>query len=91
VQEAGGAGGEAGDHEREVSASFFEKKAAKKRLLLGDLATPLPNPPGAKVFWFFFSKKNVLLAFLHDLFLTSDACPPTPALRRRAGFVINRV
>ncbi len=43
------------------STSFFAKKEAKKLLLLGAVATPRPNPPGAKVFWFFFSKKNFFL------------------------------
>jgi hypothetical protein len=46
-----------------ASASFL-KKRSKKRLLLGDLATPVQPPPGPKVFWFFFSKKNVFLPSL---------------------------
>jgi hypothetical protein len=50
--------------EGKVRTSFFEKKEAKKLLLLGAVATPLPQPPGAKVFWFFFSKKNRFPFFL---------------------------
>jgi hypothetical protein len=43
--------------EKEVSTSFCEQKEAKKLCSWG-LAPVLPTPPGAKVFWFFFSKKN---------------------------------
>jgi hypothetical protein len=39
-------------------ASFFEKKEAKKLLVLRALAPALPRPAGPEVFWFFFSKKN---------------------------------
>jgi hypothetical protein len=28
--------------------------------LMRNFPTPLPTPAGAKVFWFFFSKKNIL-------------------------------
>jgi hypothetical protein len=45
----------------QASTRFFEKKRGKKRLLLGALARPLPQPAGAKVFCFFFSKKKVFL------------------------------
>jgi hypothetical protein len=45
---------------KEVRSAFFEKKAAKKLLLLGALAPQAPQPAGPKVFWFFFSKKNRL-------------------------------
>jgi hypothetical protein len=41
----------------EESASFFEKKEAKKLLLLGALAAALPWPAGPRVFWLLFFKK----------------------------------
>jgi hypothetical protein len=44
----------------DVRTSFFEKKEAKKLLVLPDVAMAGDEPPGAKVFWFFFSKKNIL-------------------------------
>jgi hypothetical protein len=44
----------------EGSASFFEKKEAKKLLLLGALATPVPTPPISKSFLLLFFKKEVL-------------------------------
>jgi hypothetical protein len=40
------------------------KKEAKNFRLLGAVALPVPTPAGAKVFWFFFSKKNRLLTVL---------------------------
>jgi hypothetical protein len=43
-------------------ASFFEKKEAKKLLLLGALARCCHSPRLAKVFCFFFSKKKRLLS-----------------------------
>jgi hypothetical protein len=42
------------------SASFFEKKAAKKLLLLGALAAPLPTPPISRSFLVLFFKKELL-------------------------------
>jgi hypothetical protein len=50
-----------------VRASFFEKKEAKKLSVLWVVATLWPNPPVAKVFWFFFSKKNRLLLLRYAL------------------------
>jgi hypothetical protein len=44
----------------EGSASFFEKKEAKKLLLLGALATPTPQPPVSKSFLVLFFKKEPL-------------------------------
>jgi hypothetical protein len=40
---------------------FVNKKKPKNFDLAGALAPPLPQPPGAKVFCFFFSKKKHLL------------------------------
>jgi hypothetical protein len=40
------------------SASFFEKKEAKKLLLLGDLEALMPQPTVSKSFLLFFSKKK---------------------------------
>jgi hypothetical protein len=45
-----------GDAEAEGSSSFL-KKRTKKLLLIGT------RGPGAKVFWFFFSKKNCFLPY----------------------------
>jgi hypothetical protein len=45
-------------------SSYFKKIATKKFPLLRALALLLPKPTEAKVFWFFFSKKNRLLALL---------------------------
>jgi len=42
------------------SASFL-KKRSKKLLVRRGAGTWVPQPPGAKVFWFFFSKKNRFL------------------------------
>jgi hypothetical protein len=40
-------------------AFFFEKKSSKKLLIILASACPdRPKPRFAKVFWFFFSKKN---------------------------------
>jgi hypothetical protein len=47
---------------KQVSTAFFEKKAAKKLLLNGAQALKTPGSKVKKVFWFFFSKKNALLA-----------------------------
>jgi hypothetical protein len=41
---------------------FFEKKKQKTSDSEG-VTTPVPEPKGPKVFWFFFSKKNRLPAF----------------------------
>jgi hypothetical protein len=45
----------------QASATFFEKKVAKKLLVLRAGASAVPSPAGQKVFWFFFSKKNLFL------------------------------
>jgi hypothetical protein len=42
----------------------LQKKKQKNSYLLGVVAPPLPTPAGAKVFWFFFSKKNRFLSTL---------------------------
>jgi hypothetical protein len=47
---------------KQGSTAFFEKKAAKKLLLNRPQAVKPPGPKLTKVFWFFFSKKNALLA-----------------------------
>jgi hypothetical protein len=47
---------------QEVSASFLKKRS--KKLLLWGHAGETAAGPGADVFWFFFSKKNVLLVSL---------------------------
>jgi hypothetical protein len=44
----------------EGSASFFEKKEAKKLLLLGVVAPALPQPAISKSFLLLFFKKEVL-------------------------------
>jgi hypothetical protein len=49
--------------EMEVSASFFEKKEAKKLLLLGALAGRLPQPSVNKSFLLLFFKKEALPSF----------------------------
>jgi hypothetical protein len=41
-----------------LSASFFEKKEAKKLSLLRVLAPAGQTPPGAKVFWLLFFQKK---------------------------------
>jgi hypothetical protein len=41
-------------------SSFSEEKEPKRLLLLGAVARQNPRPKGIKVFWFFFSKKNIL-------------------------------
>jgi len=41
------------------AVAFLKKSDAKKLLL--PLHGVLPRPPGAKVFWFFFLKKNRFL------------------------------
>jgi hypothetical protein len=46
--------------ERQDSTSFFEKKEAKKPLLLGDLALPVPQPAVSKSFLLLFFKKEAL-------------------------------
>jgi hypothetical protein len=47
---------------KQVSPAFFEKKAAKKLLLIGLRRCQSPWPRLTKVFWFFFSKKNCFLS-----------------------------
>jgi hypothetical protein len=42
---------------------FFEKRKQKTFAPLAPSLKP-PRRPGAKVFWFFFSKKNNFLAFV---------------------------
>jgi hypothetical protein len=52
----------AGGHEEE--SSFSEEKEAKR---LSDLAPAFPDWRGSKVgkvFWFFFSKKNMLASYV---------------------------
>jgi hypothetical protein len=39
---------------------FFKKKKQKTSVFVGDLAPALPQPPEAKVFCFFFFKKEAL-------------------------------
>jgi hypothetical protein len=80
VQMAGRAGGEAGDHEGQVSASFFEKKEAKKRLFTASRGTTTATAHRNKSFLVLFFKKE-RLSFVYR----------PPPLRRRAGFVINLV
>jgi hypothetical protein len=55
-----------------ASASFL-KKRSKKLLFAVCMARPEPRPAGPKVFWFFFSKKNVLLS----------SCPRSPLMLAR--------
>jgi hypothetical protein len=47
----------------EASASFFEKKEAKKLSLLGALARAVPEPAASKSFLLLFFKKEVLTCF----------------------------
>jgi hypothetical protein len=42
-------------------ALLFVNKKKQKNFVLRAVATSAPNPAGAEVFWFFFSKKNRLL------------------------------
>jgi hypothetical protein len=49
--------------EKEGSASFFEKKEAKKLSFTAGLGALMPAPAGAKVFCFFFSKKKRFLSY----------------------------
>jgi hypothetical protein len=45
-----------------ASGSFFQKRT-KKPLLTGGVVSDGANARRAKVFWFFFSKKNRLLPY----------------------------
>jgi hypothetical protein len=57
----------------EVRTSFFEKKEAKKLLLLGDLAPLSPQPARTKSFLLLFFKKEALSFPLKNrLFLSVD-------------------
>jgi len=86
--------------ERRERPSFFEKKEAKKLLVLGALdglcrlgyrALPLigsdrAKPPGPQVFWCFFSKKNVFLfTFLGVEALSCGAAGAAALPARQAG------
>jgi hypothetical protein len=48
---------------RKASASFFEKKEAKKLLLLGAFDRLLPTPAGPEIFCFCFLKKKRFLTY----------------------------
>jgi hypothetical protein len=43
------------------SLLFFAKKSSKKNSVPAWVAPHVPHTQGAKVFWFFFSKKNCFL------------------------------
>jgi hypothetical protein len=49
--------------EKEGSASFFEKKEAKKLSFTAGLGALMPAPAGPKVSCFFFSKKKRFLSY----------------------------
>jgi hypothetical protein len=84
VQKSGGAGGEAGDEhagrEGKEGRLFVNKKKQKKFLLLVPLTRLVPQPAGAKVFWFFFSKKNRLLPYDKPLTSAPPPCGAAPIL-----------